>query len=47
MDKYEAGVSFRLKSETYEKLKEVAKNCQTSNGSIIRQALIKFLKEYK
>jgi len=47
MSKYNTAITVRLKPEVYKKLGQVAANCETSKGSIIRQAVSKFLKGYE
>jgi len=47
MSEYNKAITVRLKPEVYEKLQKVAETCETSRGSIIRQAISKFLKEYE
>ena len=45
--KYSEATTVRFTPEVREKLKELANETQTSEGSIIRQAVSKLLKEYK
>ena len=47
MSKYTAPVTVRLSPEVYEQIMSIAASCETSCGSVIRQAISKFLKEYK
>ena len=44
--KYTTAITVRLSDEQSNKLKKLSSELQTSKGSLIRQAVAKFLKEY-
>ena len=46
-EKYSSAITVRLAQEVREQLKVIASKAQTSEGSIIRQAVSKFIKEYQ
>ena len=45
--KYSEAITVRLTPEVREQIKSLAEKGETSEGSIIRQAVNKFIKEYK